>query len=194
MQLYSFRRCPYAIRARWALKLCGIPFQVCEVDLKNKPKELLSHSPKGTVPVLILPDGQVLDESMDIVRWAFSQGIPGGWGDLDFKDPEACAILDKLHHTFIPSLNRFKYAVRHQDVDIEHEKRCLLEFMMLLDQNIEQGLCGALSWIDIACLPFIRQAYKANNEWFDQQPCVRLKKWLEDLTETNTFVWVMRKD
>ena len=80
MQLYSFRRCPYAIRARWALKLCGIPFQVCEVDLKNKPKELLSHSPKGTVPVLILPDGQVLDESMDIVRWAFTQRIPEGWG------------------------------------------------------------------------------------------------------------------
>jgi len=105
--LYSFRRCPYAIRARLALAQAGLPVELREVALRRKPAEMLALSPKGTVPVLQLPDGQVLDESLDIMRWALQQADPQGW--LDAGPQALAAELIALNDgPFKALLDRYK--------------------------------------------------------------------------------------
>ncbi|MDO5289274.1 MAG: glutathione S-transferase N-terminal domain-containing protein [Pseudomonadota bacterium] len=113
--LYTFRRCPYAMRARWALHVARVAVRQHEVSLRDKPAAMLAASPKGTVPVLVLPDGQVLDESLDIMRWALAQHDPEGW-----FTPERGTLADMLalvaacEQDFKPHLDRSKYATRYR--------------------------------------------------------------------------------
>ena len=109
--LYSFRRCPYAMRARLALAISGVPYELREVVLKSKPAELLAASPKGTVPVLVLPSGEVIDESLAIMRWALEQHDPDGWlknGPID----DMLAIIAGNDGKFKHALDRYKYPNR----------------------------------------------------------------------------------
>lgn len=182
--LYSFRRCPYAIRARMALLVSGTAFEVREVSLRDKPAELVEASPKATVPVLVLPGGEVIDESIDIMRWALARGDPEHW--LGGDDGAVIATIDgpfKYH------LDRAKYPERHaSDADV-HRAACL-DLLVELDARLVDTayLCGdhrALS--DIAAMPFVRQFAAIDRDWFDAQPLPGVRGWLDRLTGSALF-------
>ena len=125
-QLFTFRRCPYAIRARVALYLAEVDYEAIEVDLKNKPERLLEISPKGTVPVLVTKSGSVIDESLYIVEYALSQKLPEGFVNVSTAQYEVGElVLADLASKFIPALNRLKYPNRYEDVAITDEQKIL---------------------------------------------------------------------
>lgn len=186
--LYSFRRCPYAMRARMALYLVGIEFEIREINLKNKHAEFLAISPKGTVPVLVLDDHTIIDESVDIVDFALpNQPLT----ELENK------FFSQLNEQFIPALMRFKYHDRYDDVDIEHEQNRLCAYLQQLDENLAHSsfLCEKkqLAKLDILILPFIRQLYRADDKWFDDLPCVNLLNWLRQFMNSDLYDRVMTK-
>jgi glutathione S-transferase len=173
--LYSYRRCPYAMRARLALLASGTAFEPVEVSLRNKPAALLVASPKGTVPVLVLPHGAVIDESLDIMRWALAQHDPEDW--LGGDDAALIAANDGAfkHH-----LDRYKYPERHESHVAEHRSACLTmlgEFEVRLAR--QDNLCrDQRSLADMAVLPFVRQFAAVDRAWFDAQNLPRLHGWL----------------
>lgn len=173
--LYSFRRCPYAMRARMALVASGAAVVLREVVLRDKPEAMLSASPKGTVPVLVLPDGSVIDESLGIMRWALARADPEGWLTGD----DAALIAD-CDATFKHHLDRYKYPDRHGSDPIEHRAAGVawlggLEVRLALHAQ----LCGAAPGLtDIAIFPFVRQFAATDRTWFDAQPLPRVRVWL----------------
>ncbi len=193
--LYSFRRCPYAMRARMGLKLAGIDWEHREVDLKNKPQAMLDISPKGTVPVLLLEDGAVLEESLDILMWALEPTDLAG-----VHSSEREKILDLIHENdteFKANLDRYKYPSRFSDVkDPEHHKDQAVKFLESMDGCLQQHkyLFGdELTFADIAIFPFIRQFSRVNEEWFSSLPLHALKKWLGEQVESILYKSVMEK-
>ena len=189
--LYSFRRCPYAMRARMALSSSGLEYEHREVVLRDKPPEMLEVSPKGTVPVLVTPTGTVIEESLDIMRHALAMKDPEGW--LERDDPELVAANDGpfKHH-----LDRYKYATRYSDVDPEEHRSVALDILRQLDARLAKDayLCGARRGLaDIAIFPFIRQFANADRTWFDAQSLPRLQDWLERLITSELFTGVMAK-
>ncbi|MEC8837723.1 MAG: glutathione S-transferase [Pseudomonadota bacterium] len=189
--LYSFRRCPYAMRARMALSSSGLEYEHREVVLRDKPPEMLEVSPKGTVPVLVTPTGTVIEESLDIMRHALAMKDPEGW--LERDDPELVAANDGpfKHH-----LDRYKYATRYADVDPEEHRSAALDILRQLDARLAKDayLCGARRGLaDIAIFPFIRQFANADRTWFDAQSLPRLQDWLERLVTSELFTGVMAK-
>ena len=189
--LYSFRRCPYAMRARMALRVSGARYEHREVVLRDKPAAMLEASPKGTVPVLVTGDGAVLEESLDIMRWALGRNDPEGW--LARDDAALVAVNDGpfKHH-----LDRYKYATRYDDVDPEEHRAAALEILQRLEARLGDSdyLCGdARGFADIAIFPFIRQFANADREWFDAQALPLLQAWLAGLIGSELFESVMRK-
>jgi glutathione S-transferase len=189
--LYSFRRCPYAMRARMALSSSGMEYEHREVVLRDKPPEMLEVSPKGTVPVLVTPTGTVIEESLDIMRHALAMKDPEGW--LERDDPELVAATDGpfKHH-----LDRYKYATRYADVDPEEHRSEALDILRQLEARLAKDayLCGARRGLaDIAIFPFIRQFANADRTWFDAQSLPRLQDWLERLITSELFTGVMAK-
>ncbi|QYJ08076.1 glutathione S-transferase [Qipengyuania flava] len=189
--LYSFRRCPYAMRARMALSVSGAAYEHREVVLRDKPAEMLEASPKGTVPVLVAADGVVLEESLDIMRWALGESDPEGW--LTRTDEALLAANDGpfKHH-----LDRYKYATRYEDVDPEEHRAAALAILRALEARLENSafLCGEKrGFADIAIFPFIRQFANADRAWFDAQDLPKLQAWLESLVTSELFNGVMRK-
>ena len=189
--LYSFRRCPYAMRARMALSSSGLEYEHREVVLRDKPPEMLEVSPKGTVPVLVTPTGTVIEESLDIMRHALAMKDPEGW--LERDDPELVAANDGpfKHH-----LDRYKYATRYADVDPEKHRSAALDILRQLEARLAKDayLCGARRGLaDIAIFPFIRQFANADRTWFDAQSLPRLQDWLERLITSELFTGVMAK-
>lgn len=186
--LYSFRRCPYAMRARMALVASGTVCHIREVKLSRKPPELLAASPKATVPVLVLPDGAVIAESLDIMRWALERKDPEGW--LEREDPGLIAANDGpfKHH-----LDRYKYPERHGSDPQEHRAAGLALLRMLDDRLAAQdNLCGAERGItDIALFPFVRQFAETDRPWFDAQPVPHLQAWLNRHLASTLFSAVM---
>jgi glutathione S-transferase len=191
--LYSFRRCPYAMRARMALRYSGVAVQIIEVSLKAKPAEMLALSPKGTVPVLSV-DGRVIDESLAIMRWALAQHDPEGW--LLEDDGATQALIDENDQGFKHQLNRYKYAERYPEQPMEHyraEGEVFLSKLEGLLAEREYLLAGHLSLADVALAPFVRQFAHVDREWFDQAPYPRLRAWLQRFLESPLFVAVMAK-
>ncbi|MDV7340954.1 glutathione S-transferase [Terasakiella sp. A23] len=192
--LYSFRRCPYAMRARMALYVSGITCELREVVLRDKPAEMLALSPKATVPVLQLPDGTVLEESLDIMRWALVKNDPKGW--LKADEDEIAQLIYQNDHVFKIHLDRYKYANRYDDADplLEREKAEIV--LQDLDQRISAHghLCGYKpSLADYAIFPFIRQFCFADKAWFQSSPYQSLNRWLEGFLEEVVFLNVMPK-
>ena len=188
--LYSFRRCPYAMRARMALLISGMPFELREVALRDKPPEMIAASPKGTVPVLMLPDGRVIDESLDIMRHALAQHDPEQW--LSGDDAGIIAANDGpfKHH-----LDRYKYADRHGG-DPDSDRAAGLGFLDRLELRLagSANLCGkGRSLTDIAVLPFVRQFAAVDRGWFDAQPLPCLQRWLRDHLESALFMAAMAR-
>lgn len=189
--LYSFRRCPYAMRARMALSSSGLDYEHREVVLRDKPPEMLEVSPKGTVPVLVTLSGTVIEESLDIMHHALAVKDPEGW--LERDDPELVAANDGpfKHH-----LDRYKYATRYADVDPEEHRSAALDILRQLEARLAKDayLCGARRGLaDIAIFPFIRQFANADRTWFDAQSLPRLQDWLERLITSELFTGVMAK-
>jgi glutathione S-transferase len=176
--LYSFRRCPYAMRARLALVSSGSMCLIREVKLSDKPAELAAASPKATVPVLQLADGQVLEESLDIMRWALGRSDPEGWLDADSAETER--LIAANDGPFKHHLDRYKYPDRHgSDLEVEREKG--LQLLAVLDERLRQSanLGGsAMSLADAAILPFVRQYAQVDRPWFDRRPLPALQSWL----------------
>lgn len=195
--LFSFRRCPYAMRARMALRYAGVPVEIVEVSLKNKPAEMLALSPKGTVPVLNA-DGVVIDESLQIMRWALAQNDPDDW--LLAGDSFAALWMEKLiegnDQIFKSALNRYKYAERYPEQPMEAYRAEGALFLQKLDELLEGRdylMAEHPSLADIALLPFVRQFAHVDREWFAQTPYVRLQVWLQRFLESDLFTSVMKK-
>ena len=194
--LYTFRRCPYAIRARLALALCNIDANEIEVDLKNKPKELIMISSKATVPVLLLNSGQVIDESIDIVKWAISKSMPEDWVDLSSTDIHMGEqLIQQLHQSYIPALNRYKYTSRYDDVDISQERKICESYLNMLDQTISGSayLFSSCSIYDILVFPFIRQLHIADNSLLDPNTYQSLCRWYFTWERHSFFIKIMQK-
>lgn len=202
--LYSFRRCPYAMRARLAIASSEQQCVLREVVLRNKPEELLAASPKGTVPVLVL-DTQVIDESLDIMQWALTQSDPESLlnpqkGDL----AQMLALISENDGAFKQALDRYKYPQRHAEyveaggadeyAAIHRDKGAL--WLQRLEQRLAQSsyLFGEqLSLADLAIAPFVRQYAHTDLEWFKAQPWPHLIVWYDKFVESTRFLRVMEK-
>jgi len=191
--LYSFRRCPYAMRARMALRYSGVPVEIVEVSLKAKPAAMLAISPKGTVPVLDA-DGRVIDESLEIMRWALAQNDPDNW--LLGGDSRIAELIEANDQVFKVHLNRYKYAERYPEQPMEVYRAEGAMFLQRLDELLADRdylLTEHPSLADIALLPFVRQFAHVDREWFAQTPFVRLQAWLPRFLESDLFTSIMKK-
>lgn len=191
--LYSFRRCPYAMRARLALRYSGIPVRIIEVSLKAKPAEMLALSPKGTVPVLSA-DGGVIDESLAIMQWALARHDPDDW--LLQGDPAVLALIAENDQGFKYHLNRYKYAERYPEQPMEHYRAEGEVFLQTLEGLLSgRGylLADHPSLADMALAPFVRQFAHVDRDWFASAPYPGLQCWLEAFLQSPLFIGVMAK-
>lgn len=192
--LYSYRRCPYAMRARMALQYAGIVFEIREISLRNKPQEMIAFSPKATVPVLVLPDKTVIDESLGIMFWALNQQDTDGW--LDVNLAEAKDLIKTNDGWFKNALDAYKYADRYPEKTIAEHRAAGEVFLEQLERRLEQHnrLCGQrLTVADIAIFPFIRQFKGVDSDWFDNAPYVNVNQWLTSLIQSDLFDSIMKK-
>ena len=188
--LYSFRRCPYAMRARLALAVSGVRYELREVRLSDKPDAMLSISAKGTVPVLQTADGAVIADSLSIMRWALGMRDPEGW--LARDDPALIASNDGMfkHH-----LDRYKYPDRHCSEPAEHRDRGL---SFLRDLEVRIAAAGQIGgtrpgFVDAAIMPFVRQFAAVDREWFDARPLPYLQAWLAGHLASKLFGGIMHR-
>lgn len=192
--LYSYRRCPYAMRARMALSYAGIAYQVQEISLKDKPPGLLAVSPKGTVPVLVLPDERVLEQSLDIMHWALQQHDPDSWLGMDREKSQA--LISENDGAFKQALDKYKYASRFPEQSAASYRSQAEVFLQKLELALQDGpfLSGAhLSLTDVAIFPFIRQFAAVDADWFAQANYPKLQTWLQARLESSLFLRVMAK-
>ncbi len=186
--LYSFRRCPYAMRARLALAVSATCVELREVRLSAKPQAMLDASPKGTVPVLVLPGGNVIDESLDIMRWALARCDPEGW--LLGDDPDLIATNDG---PFKRDLDGYKYPERSGAAAPAHRESGLA-FLRELEGRLADSaqLCGpARGLADAAIMPFVRQFAAVDREWFSALPLPHLQTWLDSHLASSLFETIM---
>ena len=195
--LYSFRRCPYCIRAHLALKVSGIRIELRDVKLNDIPEAALKISPKATVPILVLSDGTVMDESWDIVKWALEQNDPDNWlGENSSFLADAEMLIEINDFSFKKDLDHYKYADRHPEHSQEYYRQAGEEFI----EELEDGLTGnqyllgeQLSLADIGVFPFVRQFSLVDKDWFDQSPYPGVQQWLDRLISSMLFQQVFQK-
>jgi len=186
--LYSFRRCPYAMRARMALLISEQVSVLREVALRAKPAEMIAASAKATVPVLVLPGGRVIEESLDIMRWALARNDPEGW-----LDDDDAALVAENDGPFKQHLDRYKYPDRHGSDPAEH-RTIGMEFLKALEARLAKSanLCRETrSFTDIAIMPFVRQFAATDQVWFEAQSLPSLKAWLAHHQESPLFLQAM---
>ncbi len=195
--LYSFRRCPYAMRARLGLASSKQQVELREVVLREKPAEMIAASPKATVPVLVLSDGAVIDESYDIMRWALSQNDPEGLRDYT---EDTLIRIDELvaesDGPFKSALDRYKYPNRYEDITREEQRELGAAFMQKLDKMLDgqSFLFGdRFSFADAAILPFVRQFAHVDRDWFWADEWSNVIRWLEAFLESERFKGIMMK-
>ena len=177
------------------LGLAGIAYQTVEVSLRAKPPELLAISPKGTVPVMQLPDGTVLEQSLDIMRWALAQNDPDGWLTAD-DESEISHWIALCDDTFKPLLDRYKYANRHPELTMEeHRAKALSAFIFPLENALQakRGMASRASLADVAMFPFVRQFAAVDKAWFDVQPLPAVQAWLSSWLASELFAKCMAK-
>ena len=190
--LYSFRRCPYAIRARLAIAYSQQSVQLREVILKEKPEQMLQLSPKGTVPVLLLSSGEIIDESVEIMVWALSQHDPAHW--LNDNIQKMLELIDKNDFEFKPWLDKYKYAVGFPEQTETYYREQCENFLVRLEKPLREHkylFSDSISLADMAIFPFIRQFAGVDQQWFDQSPYPHLQKWLNEHINSPLFNAVM---
>ena len=189
--LYSYRRCPYAMRARMALRLAGIDVEIREISLRDKPAHMLQVSPKATVPVLVLQDGTVIEQSLDIMHWALQQHALGA------HTPAVTDTLISENDTaFKQALDAYKYPERYPSkTQIQHRAEgevFLQKLENLLLENVYL-FSATPSLADIAIFPFVRQFAAVDAAWFETASYPKLQAWLNRLVESELFISVMEK-
>lgn len=187
--LYSFRRCPYAMRARLAIVKAGVRVELREVVLRDKPEAFLAASPSGTVPCLVTDQGAI-DESLDIMKWALACTDPDRW--LDMPDV-GWDLIARADGPFKDALDRTKYASRYPETDAEAHRAIAAEFLAELDQRITYWLFARPTIADFAILPFVRQFAFIDKPWFDAQAWPNLQDWLNGFLTSGAFEQVMQK-
>jgi glutathione S-transferase len=205
--LYSFRRCPYAMRARLAIVAAGLQVEIRELVLRAKPAHMLDISPKGTVPVLWLQNGEVVDQSLDVMSWAVAQQFPASWMPLgENQRQQADEWIALLDGEFKHHLDRYKYPHRyHRQTDTEnytcdpevHRAACvkvLEQWNEVLNQTGAYLFGSRPSFADCAILPFVRQFRIAGEAWFDAElQLPALQRWLGDFLESPELDRAMAK-
>ncbi|RUR34436.1 glutathione S-transferase [Vreelandella nanhaiensis] len=194
-RLYSFRRCPYAMRARLGLLFAELPVELREITLKNKPAQMLAISPKGTVPVLQLFDGTVIEESREIMVWALEQQDPQGLLDAKVRT-QANALIEQNDNEFKHWLDRYKYADRHLEMTQAEYRQRGEAFLQVLEEKLTQKpyLLGDNATIaDIGIMPFIRQFAHVDRDVFYSLPYPHLQRWLQHWLEHAFFLQAMTK-
>ena len=198
--LYSFRRCPYAMRARMAIAYSQLTVEIREVVLKDKPEEMLLASPKATVPVLVISDDvaeqSILDESLDIMFWALSKNDPEKINLSDISHYYDNELIAENDNVFKAHLDHYKYADRFPEQTEQYYREQGEAFLVKLDILLENSIYltgNNLSVVDIAIFPFIRQFAFVDKQWFDQSCYTHLKRWLENFLESELFKSVMPK-
>lgn len=192
--LYSYRRCPYAMRARMALWAAGIQVELREVSLREKPRHLLQISPKGTVPVLQLLDGTVLEQSLDIMHWALQQKDAQRW--LRNEMTLADALISMNDGEFKQALDRYKYPERYPEQTQLFYRQQGEQFLQRLEALLVEHrflLGDSASIADVAIFPFIRQFAAVDAQWFGQSAYPELREWLAGWVEGELFAEVMQK-
>ena len=194
--LYSFRRCPYAMRGRMALMVSGAKVELREIILRDKPAAMIEASPKATVPVLDMRhiNGDVVDESLALMNWALHQNDPEGWlgGDPVLTE----ALIAENDGPFKHHLDRYKYATRYEGADETVHRTEGRKFLERLNTQLadKKNLLGdERSKVDIAIFPFVRQFRIADMDWFDALELNTLKAWLARHMESDLFKGVMKK-
>ena len=191
--LYSFRRCPYAMRARMALAASGAEVMLREVLLKDKPAELLAASPKATVPVLVLSDGRVIEESLDVMQWVLEHHDPLGWLESAALDSDWIIECDG---DFKHWLDRYKYADRYPEHTAEDYRQKAESFIQKLEDqlSVSDWVGGdAANAVDVALFPFIRQFAGVDPSWWQQAPYPKVRQWLENWLNSALFSAIMAK-
>ena len=193
--LYSYRRCPYAMRARMALKLAEIDVEIREISLREKPAHMLQVSPKGTVPVLVLPDGKVIDESLAIMLWvlkahALEANIHAG------ARASVIELIAENDNAFKRALDAYKYPERYPSkTQLQHRADGEV-FLQKLERLLQENLylfSPTMSLADIAIFPFIRQFAAVDAAWIDSAPYPKLQLWLKSFVESALFASIMQK-
>lgn len=194
--LYSFRRCPYAMRARMAIYQAQIKCELREVLLKDKPETMLSLSSKGTVPVLLTPDEKIIDESLEVMIWALSQNDPDDW----LMNNNHCSndLIEKNDNEFKYYLDRYKYHVGYPEHTQEFYRDKTLPYLELLEQTLSDNggisLSGKhLSFTDISIFPFIRQFANVDLHWFTKSSYKWIKNWYVNIEQSKLFQNCMHK-
>lgn len=191
--LYSFRRCPYAIRARMALAATAITVELREVLLRDKPPELIAVSPKATVPVLVLRNGTVLEESLEIMLWALEQHDPFHWSNAH---DQWSYWVTRCDGEFKHWLDRYKYADRYPEHSAEHYRASAEPFLQRLESALTdaQWITGAQPALaDVALFPFIRQFAAVDAAWWETAPYPMAQRWLNHWLKSSLFQVVMSK-
>lgn len=203
--LYSLQHCPYAMRARMGLLMAQQQVMLRAITMKNKPEEMLTVSPKGTVPVLLLPDETVVDESLDIMIWALQQNDPE---DLLHKDtpadlPAMIELITRNDKEFKPQLEIYKKSKRFRTgTETEERQKCEV-FIAELEQRLSSSgdytkgngnfIGDKPGLIDYALIPFVRQFSRVNKAWFKQAPYPLLRTWIEEQMQTRLYAKAMAK-
>lgn len=194
--LYSFRRCPYAMRARLLIHYCAINVEQRDILLKDKPHAMLQASPKGTVPVLVLANGDVIDESRDIMLWALNQNPDIHELFNEQQQDSINTLLDQCDDDFKPQLDKYKYWVGYPEASqLDYRARAEV-FLQQLENILSQQkflLGNAVTLADLGIFPFIRQFANVDIEWFTQSPYPNVRLWLNERINSDAFTQIMQK-
>lgn len=194
---YSFRRCPYAMRARLALAVSQQTCELREVVLRDKAEEFIATSPTATVPTLKTIEGKVIDESLDIMLWALSINDPEKWlAPAEGSKAEMMELISACDGGFKASLDRYKYPMRYEGIDRLAERNKANLFLLQLNARLENShyLCGGqVSLADMAIAPFIRQFANVDRQWFESEDWLHLTRWLNDFLNSKRFLGTMGK-
>jgi len=180
-----------------ALLSSGLTFELREVLLRDKPASMLEYSPKGTVPVLVLPGEEVIDESLDVMTWALGESDPEGWiTAAQACEQEVAQLIDWNDGEFKSHLDRYKYSARYEGVDAREHRDEAERFLSELEGRLrtQKYLVGdQVSIADIALFPFIRQFANTDREWFDKLNYPALQHWLRQFLDSSRFAQSMLK-
>jgi glutathione S-transferase len=196
--LYSLRNCPYAMRARIAIFKAQQQIELRDVVLSEKPEEMLIASPKGTVPVLVLPDNHIIDESLSVMLWALNESDPNNLLHSDdvVALPKMLSLINQFDDEFKACLEAYKCAKRYRENNIIECRQACEHFIQLLELRLTQHkflFADNESLADIAILPFIRQFARVERQWYLQSPYPKLQQWLNQYLQSPMFSKVMTK-
>ena len=194
-RLYTYRRCPYAIRSRLALYQAKIDYESIEISLKDKPIDFLALSPKGTVPVLVDNNEKVIEESLEIMIWALNKSDPDNWILNDNNLSQE--LIYENDFSFKKNLDRYKYADRFPEHPKEYYRAQCELFINVLNEKLKSKnylMAEKISLADVAIFPFIRQFSLVDEDWFLNSKYRELKKWLQNFIESQMFKDVMKKN